>query len=42
MEEKSQKAAWIVALGIFVIVGGFIFAAAVVGLGLSLIGNLAP
>lgn len=42
MGEKPQKAALFVALGIVVIVGGFIFAAAVVGLGLTAIGNLAP
>jgi hypothetical protein len=40
--EKVQKAQLFVALGIAVIVGGFIFAAAVVGLGLTGIGNLAP
>ena len=42
MKEQLQKAALLVALGIVVIVGGFIFAAAVLGLWLTGIGNLAP
>jgi hypothetical protein len=42
MKEHLQKGALLVALGIVVIVGGFIFAAAVLGLWLNSIGNLAP
>ena len=37
-----QKAGLFVMLGIAVIVGGFVFAAAVMGLLLNWIGNLAP
>ena len=42
MKEHLQKGALLVALGIVVIVGGFIFMAAVLGLWLNSIGNLAP
>lgn len=42
MKEHLQKGALLVALGIGVIVGGFIIAAAVLGLWLNSIGNLAP
>ena len=42
MKEHLQKGALLVALGIVVIVGGFIFTAAVLGLWLNSIGNLAP
>ena len=42
MKEHLQKAGWLVVLGIVVIVGGFIFTAAVLGLWLTSIGNLAP
>lgn len=42
VKEQMQKAGWLVVLGIAVIVGGFIFAAAVVGFWLASIGNLAP
>ena len=42
MKEHLQKGALLMALGIVVIVGGFIFTAAVLGLWLNSIGNLAP
>ena len=42
MKEHLQKGALLVVLGIVVIVGGFIFTAAVLGLWLNSIGNLAP
>jgi hypothetical protein len=42
MKEHLQKGALIVTLGIAVIVGGFILAAAVLGFWLSPVGNLAP
>jgi hypothetical protein len=42
MKEHLQKGALLVVLGIGVIVGGFILAAAVLGLWLNSIGNLAP
>lgn len=37
-----QKAAWFVIIGVVVIVGGFILAAAVLGILMNSIGNLAP
>jgi hypothetical protein len=37
-----QKAAWFVIIGGIVIVGGFILAAAVLGILMNSIGNLAP
>jgi len=42
VKEQLQKGALLVALGIVVIVGGFVFTAAVLGLWLNSIGNLAP
>ena len=42
MKEHLKKGALLVALGIVVIVGGFIFTAAVLGLWLNSIGDLAP
>ena len=42
MKVHLHEGALIVALGIVVIVGGFIFTAAVLGLWLNSIGNLAP
>lgn len=38
----QEKAAWFVMIGIAVILGGFILAAAVVGLLLNSVGNPAP